>query len=213
MGVEKRKLKKLKKMYQPLTNYLKDQLKEQCDTVVVSQKLVSDPVMVLAATGGYSAQMEKVTRAQAYAKQENRPQYAQKKTFEINPHHPIVKELLERVKDNPDDEDTAQMSMLLYETALLNSGYSLDNPAEYARNFFRIFNGALGIPKNAQVEEIQVDLDEEDEEFDEDEAEDDEFDEFDLDEEEADEEEEVLDEAEAEEEATTEEVEETAEVH
>jgi hypothetical protein len=41
------------------------------------------------------------------------------------------------------------MAMLLYETALLNSGYSLDNPAEYARNFFRIFNGALGIPKNA----------------------------------------------------------------
>ena len=80
--------------------------------------------------------------------------------------------MLERVKDNPDDEDTAEMSVLLYETALLNSGYTLSNPAQYARNFFKIFNGALGIPKNAQVEEIQVDLEDEDEEF-EDEEEDD----------------------------------------
>ena len=120
--------------------------------------------------------MEKVTRAQAYAKQDNRPQYGQKKTFEINPHHPIIKELLERVKDNPDDEETASMSILLYESALLNSGYTLDNPSEYARNFYKIFNGALGIPRNAQVEEIEVDLDDEDDEFDEDEAEDDEFD-------------------------------------
>ena len=57
--------------------------------------------------------------------------------------------MLERVKDNPDDEDTAEMSSLLYETALLNSGYVLTNPAEYARNFYKIFNGALGIPRNA----------------------------------------------------------------
>ena len=46
------------------------------------------------------------------------------------------------------------MSYLLYETALLNSGYVLENPSEYARNFYKIFNGALGIPRNAKVEEI-----------------------------------------------------------
>ena len=50
-----------------------------------------------------------------------------KRIFEINPHHPILKELLERVKDNPDDEDTEEMARLLYETALLNSGYILDD--------------------------------------------------------------------------------------
>jgi len=72
-----------------------------------------------------------------------------KKIFEINPHHPIIKEMLERVKDNPDDEETKDMSKLLYETALLNSGYVLANPSDYARNFFKIFNGALGIPRNA----------------------------------------------------------------
>lgn len=57
--------------------------------------------------------------------------------------------MLERVKENPDDEDTSEMASLLYETALLNSGYALSNPAEYARSFYRIFNGALGIPRNA----------------------------------------------------------------
>ena len=91
--------------------------------------------------------MEKVIKSQAYAK--SRPTPVSKKIFEINPHHPIIKEMLERVKDNPDDEETKDMSSLLYETALLNSGYTLSNPSEYARNFFKIFNGALGIPRNA----------------------------------------------------------------
>ena len=117
--------------------------------------------------------MEKVSRAQAYANRENRPSYGSKKLFEVNPHHPIIKEMLERVKDNPDDPDTAEMAYLLYETALLNSGYVLENPSEYARNFYKIFNGALGIPRNAEVEEIEVDLDDEEEEFDEEELDDD----------------------------------------
>lgn len=100
-----------------------------------------------------------------------------KKIFEINPHHPIMKELLERVRDNPDD-DTSEMSNVLYQTALINSGYTLDNPSDYARKFFKIFNGALGIPRDAPIEEIEVDLeDDDDEEFDEEDLdEDDEFD-------------------------------------
>ncbi len=112
--------------------------------------------------------MEKVARAQAYGKSENaKAARAQKKLFEINPHHPIIKEMLERVKDNPDDQDTIEMSQVLYETALINSGYVLANPADYTRKFWRIFNGALGIPKNSPIEEIEVDLDDEEEEFDE----------------------------------------------
>lgn len=57
--------------------------------------------------------------------------------------------MLERVKDNPDDDETAEMARLLYDTALLHSGYILENPSEYARSFFKVFNGALGIPRNA----------------------------------------------------------------
>ncbi len=88
-----------------------------------------------------------------------------------------MKELLERVRDNPDD-DTSEMSSVLYQTALINSGYSLENPSDYARKFFKIFNGALGIPRDAPIEEIEVDLeDDDDEEFDEEDLdEDDEFD-------------------------------------
>jgi HSP90 family molecular chaperone len=70
--------------------------------------------------------------------------------------------MLERVKDNPDDEETREMGKLLFDTAMLHSGYVLDNPSEYARNFYKIFNGALGIPRNAEIEEIEIDLDEED---------------------------------------------------
>jgi len=121
--------------------------------------------------------MEQITKAQAYTSPDRHAhQLTAKKIFEINPHHPIIKELLERVKDNIDVE-TQEMADLLFETALLNSGYQLKSPSEYAKKFYRIFNGALGIPRDAPIEEIEVDLDEEeDDEFDEDELDDEEFD-------------------------------------
>ena len=86
-----------------------------------------------------------------------------KKILEINAGHPIMKELLERVKESPDAE-TEELVKTLTETALINSGYTLENPHEYAKRFFKLFNGAMGISKDATVEDVEVGLDDEDEE-------------------------------------------------
>lgn len=85
-----------------------------------------------------------------------------KKILEINAGHPIMKELLERVKESPDAE-TEELVKTLTETALINSGYTLENPHEYAKRFFKLFNGAMGISKDATVEDVEVGLDDEDE--------------------------------------------------
>jgi len=89
-----------------------------------------------------------------------------KRILEINPSHPIIKELLERVKDNPDtpDQYTTDMATLLYESALLSSGYAIHDIASFSKKFYKVFNGALGIPTDAAVEEVEVELDDEEEE-------------------------------------------------
>jgi len=88
---------------------------------------------------------------------------AQKKLLEINPSHPIIKELLERVKDNADAE-TEEYAKMLTETALINSGYSVDSPTEFARRFYKLFNGAMGIAKDAAIEDIDISLEDDEEE-------------------------------------------------
>jgi len=83
--------------------------------------------------------------------------------LEINTSHPAIKELFERVKDDPDKE-TEDLATVLFEGALVNSGYALREPAAFSRRFYRLFNGALGLPKDAPIEEVEIDLDEEEEE-------------------------------------------------
>jgi len=70
---------------------------------------------------------------------------------------------LERVKDNPDAE-TEELAKALFEASLIHSGYVMTNTVDFSKRFYRMFNGALGIPKDAAVEEMEVVLDEEDEE-------------------------------------------------
>jgi len=157
---EKKRNKKIKKMYQPLTDWWRTTLSEFLEQVVVSQRLVEDPCVIVAAEHGYSANMERISRAQAYATADKQhPFMNSKRVLEINPAHPIIKELLERVKEGA-DSDTADLATVLYETALLNSGYNLHDTHGFSKRFFKIFNGALGIPKDAKIEEPEVDLDE-----------------------------------------------------
>lgn len=110
--------------------------------------------------------MERISRAQAYANSDrSNPQANQKKILEINPNHPAIKELLERVKEDPDNQ-TEELAKVLYEGAMVNSGYILKEPIGFAKRFYRLLNSALGIPKDAPIEDYEVDLDDDDDEDD-----------------------------------------------
>lgn len=146
-----------------MTDWWKKTLTEELEEVRLSQRLVNDPCVVVSSEQGYSSSMERISKAQAYSHSERaqNPYANAKRILEINPSHPAIKELLERVKDSPEN-DTKDLAVLLYEGALINSGYSLKDPAEFSKKFYRLFNGALGIEKDAKIEEIEVDLTEED---------------------------------------------------
>ena len=86
-------------MYKPLTEWFRKHLGKNIEKVTVSNKLEDDPCYIFTSQYGYSAQMEKINRAQAFANQEKASSYMlAKKTLELNPHHPVIKELLNKVK-------------------------------------------------------------------------------------------------------------------
>ena len=132
--VAKKKLQKLKEMYKPLTDWWKKFLGKDVEKVTISNKLDDDPLFILTSQYGYSATMEKVNRAQAFQNQEKAASYMlAKKTLELNPHHSVMKEMLNKVKESVDgqlDEPTQDLARLMFNMALLNSGFDLGDPSD-----------------------------------------------------------------------------------
>ncbi|KAI1726655.1 hsp90 protein domain-containing protein [Ditylenchus destructor] len=116
----------IQKTFEPLTNWLKEKgLKDKIEKAVISQRLTSSPSALVASSYGWSGNMERIMKSQAYAKARDPTQefyFNQKKTFEINPRHPVVKELLKRVEADPEDSVAVSTAELLFETATLRSG-------------------------------------------------------------------------------------------
>lgn len=132
----KEALEELQKQFEPLTDWLKDKgLKDRIEKAVVSERLTKSPSALVASSYGWSGNMERIMRSQAYAKANDPTQdfYAnQKKTFEINPRHPVVKELLRRVEADPEDPKAEATAQLLFETATLRSGFALQDQVGFA---------------------------------------------------------------------------------
>jgi heat shock protein beta len=106
--------------------------------------------------------MERINRAQAFANQEKAASYMlAKKTLEINPHHPVIKEMLNKVKDLGEGEtndELAEYADLLYNMALLNSGFLIENPTDFTLPLQKLLKVGFGIRKDAPIEEIEIDL-------------------------------------------------------
>ncbi|CAK72115.1 unnamed protein product (macronuclear) [Paramecium tetraurelia] len=149
---QRKKQKALKKVFQPLTDWWRKLLSENVDSVIISQRLIDDPIIVVSSESGYSANMERISKAQAYSSKAGSQQFG-KKIVEINPNHQAIQELLQRVKDDPDQE-TEEMAKVLYEAALVNSGYSIPNPEKFASRFYKLFNSALGIDRRCSSQRI-----------------------------------------------------------
>merc|ERR1719327_1648438 len=130
--IAKKKLKKLKDMYKPLTDWWKKYLGPKVEKVQVSNKLDDDPLFILTSQYGFSASMEKVNRMQAFQNQEKAAGYMMaRKTLEINPHHGVMKEMLQKLKDSDSkelDDSSKDMADLMFNMALLNSGFNIDDP-------------------------------------------------------------------------------------
>uniref|UniRef100_A0A4W4GY56 Endoplasmin n=1 Tax=Electrophorus electricus TaxID=8005 RepID=A0A4W4GY56_ELEEL len=152
----KEKREALEKEFEPLTTWMKDtSLKDKIEKAVLSQRLTKSPCALVASQYGWSGNMERIMKAQAYqtGKDISTNYYAsQKKTLEINPKHPLIKEMLKRVQTNPEDQTASDLAVVLFETATLRSGYQLADTKAYGDRIERM----LRLSMNVDLEEQET---------------------------------------------------------
>merc|ERR1712096_53372 len=142
---EKKKMEADKEKFEPLCKLMKDILDKKVERVVVSSRLVSSPCCIVTSQYGWTANMERIMKAQALRDTSTMGYMAAKKHMEINPDHSIIENLRQRAEADKNDKSFKDLVMLLFETALLSSGFSLEDPAVHAQRIHRMIKLGLGI--------------------------------------------------------------------
>lgn len=159
---EKALFKKTKEAFKPFTTWWKSKLPESIiEAVKVSNRLSTTPCVVVSSKYGWSANMERIMKAQAMG-DESRHEYMRgKKTLEINPRHPMIAALKARAADEPDSTENEVLAKLMFETAMLESGFSFDKPGDYAGRVFDLLKENMGVAKDAElIDETQFHVEE-----------------------------------------------------
>merc|ERR1712054_526258 len=132
---DKKRFSKLKDMYKPLTDWWKETLTEltekgamkdagvKIEKVELSKRLTESPVVVVTSQFGYSAQQEKIMKAQAFQNKDQLSMMSGRKTLEVNANHPVIVDLLSKIKADKEDAAALDTAQVLFQTALIESGY------------------------------------------------------------------------------------------
>merc|ERR1712087_616962 len=170
---EKKRFTKTKDMYKPLTDWWKEKLTDltekgamkdagvKVEKAEISNRLTDSPVVVVTSQFGYSAQQEKVMKAQAFQNKEQLGMMSGRKTLEVNPNHPVVADLLSKVKENKEDAAAKDTAQVLFQTALVESGYELADASALVNRVYRLMSKELGVDPDTPLTEVEVPEDEE----------------------------------------------------
>merc|ERR1712205_128132 len=173
---EKKRFSKLKDMYKPLTDWWKEKLTDmtekgamkdagvKIEKVEVSKRLTDSPVVVVTSQFGYSAQQEKVMKAQAFQNKDQISMMSGRKTLEVNPNHPVIVDLLQKVKDDKENAAALDTAQVLFQTALIESGYEIADASALVNRVYRLMSKELGVDPDAPIKEVEVPEEEEEEE-------------------------------------------------
>lgn len=150
----KQKFEDLKKSFEPLTNWLNDvALKNKITKAYISDKLTNTPCVLVASLFGWTGNMQRLALANAHQKSDDpqRSYYlSQKQAFEVNPYHPVIRELLRRVEKDPQDESAKETAEVLFNTAVLRSGFMLQETAAFADSIDKMMRQTMNVDINEQ---------------------------------------------------------------
>jgi len=172
---EKKKFTKLKDMYKPLTDWWKESLTDltekgamkdagiKIEKVELSKRLTDSPVVVVTSQFGHSAQQEKIMKAQAFQNKDQISQMSGRKTLEVNANHPVIVDLLSKIKADKSDAAALDSAQVLFQTALIESGFEIADPSALVNRVYRLMSKELGVDPDAPIKEVEVPEEEEEE--------------------------------------------------
>jgi len=148
------------KNFDATVKYLKeDGLKDLIEKAQMSERLTDSPCALVALSYGRDASLEQIERSQAHQKTPDaEDRISEKKIFELNPHHPLIKELKKRVENAKSDPSTKELAVMLFETATLRSGFTLPDTAAFAQRIERMLRTNVNVPLDEKVEEEPIDV-------------------------------------------------------
>merc|ERR1712048_483654 len=151
-----------KEKFDKLTTFLKDTYGKTVEKIAISNRLQNTPCVLVTSQYGYSANMERIMKSQAFSDAKKSSYLFSKKTMEINPRHPIIIELNNKVSgDDEVSEEVKDLALVLLDTALLNSGFHMEDAGDFSQRMYRVMKAGLGLKTLDLAEHVEIPKEEE----------------------------------------------------